>query len=157
MTFTGTWPALAACGAGLAHLAVAAGSPWWLLALLCAAGVAELGWGAAALRAGRIVASRAALGGSLALALLTTAIGVAGGMGPAPMAVAIALLLVVAAAAARAVRRRARAAPGGTARAVLGMLVGATLVAAVTTPALSLTEPGTHAVPHGEMHGGHAH
>ncbi|MCP2370764.1 hypothetical protein BJ978_001440 [Agromyces terreus] len=58
--------------------------------------------------------------------------------------------------------RRADASGGrrsGARASTIGMLVGATLVAALATPALAATEAGEVAVPHGELHGdvGHHH
>jgi hypothetical protein len=48
-TMVRTWLGLAALGAGLIHLAVAAGAPPVLLAVFAALGAAELAWGVAAL------------------------------------------------------------------------------------------------------------
>lgn len=54
--------------------------------------------------------------------------------------------------------RAARPAPAGSAVAgrtsLLGLVAGALLVAALTTPALAATEAGALAVPHGEHGGG---
>jgi hypothetical protein len=42
-------------------------------------------------------------------------------------------------------------------RTITGLLAGAAIVAALTTPALAATDAGEHAVPHGEMPGHSAH
>jgi hypothetical protein len=42
-------------------------------------------------------------------------------------------------------------------RTIAGLLAGAAIVAALTTPALAATDAGEHAVPHGEMPGHSAH
>ncbi|KRA08728.1 hypothetical protein ASD61_12805 [Leifsonia sp. Root60] len=55
------WPPLAALGAGLIHLAVAASAPAVLAVLLAAIGIAEVAWGIAVLRAGHPVLLRLAL------------------------------------------------------------------------------------------------
>ena len=55
------WPALFAWGAGLIHIAVAAGSPLGVLLPLTALGVAELVWGIVALRLGRMPLVRTTL------------------------------------------------------------------------------------------------
>lgn len=153
-----TWPALAAWGAGLVHAATAAGAPWGVLLLLCAAGLAEFAWGVATLRAGRLARPRAALLGAVGILLGSAIATLAGGMGLAPFGASAVLLLWIVAAAGARMRRPGGAhdAPG-PARAALGLVIGAVLVAGLTTPALAMTEPGEHAVPHGETPGTHGH
>jgi hypothetical protein len=56
--------------------------------------------------------------------------------------------------AASAARDRREPRPGRT---IAGLLAGAAIVAALTTPALAATDAGEHAVPHGEMPGHSAH
>jgi hypothetical protein len=156
--------ALIVLGAGLIHLAIAAGSPLGAAIGMAALGVAELGWGLIVLARGTVVFPTAALLGSLApvvlWGLLATA-RVAGGesaltdflpLGPLTAAsllnLAVALIL--------AVDRRPRrtrthaessARPG---RYLLGMVLGAMAVAGIVTPALAATNAGMYAVPHGE-------
>ena len=55
---TRTWLAFAAFGAGLIHLAIAAGSALPLAITLAGLGVAELGWGVAILHLGTVIAPR---------------------------------------------------------------------------------------------------
>ncbi|WP_350348776.1 hypothetical protein ABIQ69_02250 [Agromyces sp. G08B096] len=117
-----SWPMLAAVGAGLVLIAVAAGaggaSAWGIAAsiVLTGCGAAALGWGVLALRAGEVPAPRATLvasAGALAASGALVASGAAPSLGIAvlPLAVADVFLLVVAVAAAaefRAGRRPAR-------------------------------------------------
>jgi hypothetical protein len=56
--------------------------------------------------------------------------------------------------AASATPERREPRPGRT---IAGLLAGAAIVAALTTPALAATDAGEHAVPHGEMPGHSAH
>ncbi|OZB85860.1 hypothetical protein [Microbacterium sp. 13-71-7] len=158
-----SWPALLAWGAGLIHLAIGAsvtgaeGDPRTvvLLAPMLVIGVAELGWGVAVLRAGRIERGRgAALGAILAVILGAVAL-----LGGAPIiAVAASSVLVVAAGAMAARSRGAgegRADDGESSarmsrsRAV-GTVLGAVLVAALVTPGLAQTDAGANG-------GGHDH
>ncbi len=161
-----SWAAIAAWGGGLVQLALGAGavtatdgSPAIRVAgfVLIVMGAAAIGWGAATLARGRIVVPRLVVGGSLAGILSAVATMTArssadqrvrrgGGIRSADR---------------RGARQRARAAPGrspgsGTATdaarpRLVGLVVGAVLVAGVVTPALAATEAGQHAVPHGEM------
>ncbi|MET4637412.1 hypothetical protein [Mycetocola sp. 2940] len=155
--------ALASLGVGLVHLAVGAGSPLFLAILLVGFGIAELGWGVALLVRGRVVLPRAALPLALAPVALwgldITASVALGGSGMAaslpfgPMAAASALSFFLGAGLAFARRRppaplaASAARPG---RYLLGMTLGAMLVAGLVTPALAGTNAGTAAVPHGE-------
>jgi len=164
--FTRQWPALCAWGAGLVHLAIAAGSsPVWAV-LLGAIGAAEFAWGVYALRAERMTRPGLVLGGSLAAIGISVVAGLFGSFAGIPLAAASALLLIIAFAAGFVLRGEARRSPRRTSyepsrqrpgRTILGLLAGAALVAGLTTPALALTDAGEHAVPHGEMtgHSGH--
>jgi len=164
--FTRQWPALCAWGAGLIHLAIAAGSsPLWAV-LLGAIGAAELAWGVYALRAGRMTRPRVVLGISLGVVGVSVLAGMLGSFPGIPLAAACALLLVIAFAVGGVLRTEARRSPRRITfeasqqrpgRTLIGLLAGAALVAGLTTPALALTDAGEHAVPHGEMtgHSGH--
>ncbi|MET0932754.1 MAG: hypothetical protein ABWX56_03510 [Mycetocola sp.] len=155
--------ALASLGVGLVHLAVGAGSPLFLAILLVGFGIAELGWGVALLARGRLVLPRAALPLALApvalwglditasVALGTS--GVAAALPFGPMAAASALSLFLGAVLTFARRRSLSPRPAASARPgryLLGMTLGAMLVAGLVTPALAGTNAGTAAVPHGE-------
>ncbi len=164
------WPALFAWGAGLIHIAVAAGSPLGVLLPLTALGVAELVWGIVALRLGRMPLVRTTLAvgviatlGGLVLALFDL-------MAWMPLVSSSIMLVAIAGAAAVTLRRAARglgegstdaeasarsAVPAG--RALIGVVAGALLVSGLTTPALAQTNAGDYAVPHGEMTGHHGH
>ncbi|KQZ09394.1 hypothetical protein ASD23_14175 [Agromyces sp. Root1464] len=161
-----SWPMLAALGAGLVLLALAAGAGGAMLPALASAGVAALGWGGLALRAGRVIAPSTTLVVT-AVALVGMAAAVSTGaaamtdVAPGPLAAASAFIVVVALSAGLELRARARLAragahPGGTRDAaasdtarLLGLVAGAALVAALATPALAATEAGESAVPHG--------
>lgn len=163
--FTRQWPALFAWGAGLIHLAIAAGStPGWAV-LLGAMGAIELAWGVYALRAGRMTRPAAVLGGALAAIALSVVTGIFGSFAGVPLGAACLLLLVIAFAGGAVLRADARRAPRRTnyesvqrpGRTLIGLLAGASLVAGLTTPALAMTSAGEQAVPHGTMvgHSGH--
>src|SRR4051794_40410272 len=64
-TLVRTWLGLAALGAGLIHLAVAAGAPPALLATFAVLGAAEVAWGAAALARRTVPVPRTALAGAM--------------------------------------------------------------------------------------------
>jgi hypothetical protein len=158
VTVARSWPALSAWGAGLTHLAVAAGSPWWILVPLCVAAACQFAWGFAVFRTGRVVLPQIALYGAVGLVLASLWMTLAGWIGIGPLAAITLLLLYVAASAGAALRRSERPRPrGNEKRALLGILLGSLLVASITTPALSLTGAGSQAVPHGELPDGHAH
>lgn len=167
------WPALFAWGAGLIHIAVAAGAPLGVLVPLTALGAAELVWGIAALRLGRMPLVRTALAigvvatlGGLVLALFDL-------MAWIPLVSSSLMLLAIAGAAAVKLRRDARGIDGADARgadvdasarssapvgrSLIGVVAGALLVSALTTPALAQTHAGDYAIPHGEMSGHHGH
>lgn len=176
---TRTWLAFAAFGAGLIHLAIAAGSALPLAITLAGLGVAELGWGVAILHLGRVIAPRAVVAISLVPILgwgVSAAIMPGLGMPSAglplfPLAVASLFNLFIAVLVAirlRGVAALPEAAPrtdqGG--RYLIGLVAAGILVSGLTTPALAATEPGSHAVPHGthqepapgtHTDGGHSH
>ena len=113
--FTRQWPALCAWGAGLVHLAIAAGSsPLWAV-LLGAIGAAELAWGVLRAPCGADDSSPrscwAARSRPSASRLLA---GLFGSFAGIPLAAASALLLVIAFAAAAVLRTEARRSPRRT-------------------------------------------
>ncbi|MEL4319305.1 hypothetical protein WJX64_09835 [Leifsonia sp. YIM 134122] len=174
------WPPLAALGAGLIHLAVAASAPAVLAVLLAVLGIAEVTWGIAVLRAGRPVLVRIALVVSSASSALWAAVAFSlvavGAAEPAasvpllPLLAATMFTLSVAAVCARSLRRadasaavtastgssavhaspHAPSAAGGGWRFVGAFAASAALVSAIATPALAATEAGQYAHPHGE-------
>jgi hypothetical protein len=92
------WPPLAALGAGLIHLAVAASAPAVLAVLLAGLGIAEVAWGIAVLRAGHPVLLRLALVASSASSALWVAVGFSlVAVGAAAPAVSVPLLPLLAA------------------------------------------------------------
>ena len=153
-----SWPAIAAWGGGLIQLALGAGaittegaSPAIRVAgiLLVVIGAGAIGWGAATLAQGRIVVPRLSIAGSLAGILAA-----AGAMALDPtrvsvFAVAAASALLIAVALGSALELRREGQPRSK-RHLVGLIVGAVLVAGIVTPALAATEAGQHAVPHGE-------
>lgn len=169
------WLALPAIGAGLIVIAVGAGSPIPLAAVLLLLGGSQAAWGLAVLGLERIPFPRLSLPLFLATTLLwgvvvglTTvlhdstafaSIGLFPMVCASGLSLAIALTLVVRIRNARAAAAGARAPrssvdsgqrPG---RFVLSLVIAALVVSGVTTPALAATTAGQFAVPHGE-HGG---
>lgn len=163
---TRIWFAFASLGAGMVHLAVAAGAPLPVTIILAGFGIAELGWGVGVLVRGRLLAARAALGAALVPVLSWGALATVGsGWGPVagdalplfPMAVASLFDLVVAG----ALAVRSRRDPASVARdpgqaagrqgwGFIGVLaLAGALFSGLVTPALAATEAGSHAVPHG--------
>lgn len=154
------WPALAAWGAGLLHIAVAAASPAPWMVVLLALGAGELGWGMLALRSERMRLPGAVLGGAVAAIGLTLAATLSFVMAWLPFLSATALLLLIAVLAGVTLRTRDRASasagrgrprPGRT---LAAFAAGAVLVAGLTTPALGATNAGQHALV-SHQHGGH--
>lgn len=149
-----TWPGLAALGAGIIHLGIAAASPPLLLALLAVTGAAEVGWGVVALARQATPAPRGALVTAaalvalwvLALLLPAAAAHHAGGtrstlpIGPA--AGAALLDLTVASLLALSLRRRG---PGndGSAGFLIAAAAAAAVVAGITVASLAGTSVGT--------------
>ena len=92
------WPPLAALGAGLIHLAVAASAPAVLAVLLAVIGIAEVVWGVAVLRVGQPVLVRLALVASSASSALWVAVAFSlMAVGAAEPAASVPLLPLVAA------------------------------------------------------------
>jgi hypothetical protein len=148
--------AVAALGAGLLHAAVAPGAPLPLLGALVAIAAGELTWAVATLALERpplfalapalallplvlwaafaVVGATASSGTVLALPLL-------------PMGTASLLDLSIAVTSAVVLRRGRPAGPGsGALRFVFALLVSASVVSAVTIPALGATDAGVAAV-----------
>jgi hypothetical protein len=161
-----SWTAIAAWGGGLIQLALGAGlitaegDPAIRVAgiLLAVIGAVAIGWGAATLARGRTVVPRLGVAGSLAGICMTA---VALSLDPArvsvvAVAVTVVLLVAVALGCALGLRRATRRdlslrGPQAARPHLLGLIVGAVVVAGLVTPALAATEAGQHAVPHGEM------
>ena len=158
-----TWLGLCALGAGLIHLAVAASSPPALLALFVLIGAAEVAWGVAALARPRLPLPRIATAGALLpvaiwfVTLLSTPMPMpmpaSSTMSMAPVLPAGAMLgaglfdlLIVSGIAleGRAGEPRSAHSPW---RFVLGVLVGAAVVAVVTANSLAATPTGGTTMP----------
>lgn len=153
-----SWAAVAAWGAGLLELAVGAGA---LLQggaargagiALLVLGAGGLAWGAVTLARGRIVAARTAVAGALVGIGASVAALAADPVRTSILATAAAtvLLVTIALACAARLRAAARGKPDSSPPRIWAILVAATLVAGVVTPALAATEAGRSAVPHGE-------
>ena len=178
---TRTWLAMAAIAAGLIHVALGAGAPLVLGVPLVAIGVAEMAWGVTTVVKDRVPFPNAALLGALAPVALwagmITAASVSGTpelLAPLPfLAMGSATLFSLFIACVLAVHRRRgmrasdpAGAPEGAATAparrssaepsvgryLLGVLAGAAVMSALTTPALANTHAGQSAVPHGTSH-----
>jgi len=159
-TITRAWVAFAAIGVGLIHVALVIGSPLGVGIALAVLGLTEFGWGVLTFARETIPAPRAALVVALvpvlAWALLLAVGSASGDLVPSPplLPLAVAALFeffIVAVVGSSLRRRRDAAAPApGIARYLVGLMVGALAVAALTTPALAATEAGLYAVPHGE-------
>jgi hypothetical protein len=157
--WTGSWPAVAAWGAALLQLALGAGAltgegggAWSATtgAALVVLGAGGLVWGTAALARGRIVVPRAGVAGSLAGVVVAALALAADPAHVSIVAVAAASVLLVALGAACGLRIRGGEARGTDASrpGILGLLIGALLVAALVTPALASTEAGRLAPDH---------
>jgi hypothetical protein len=182
-TITRTWLAMAAIGAGLIHVALGAGAPPVLAVPLIAIAVAEIAWGVLTVLKDRIFTPTAALIGALApiglWAVLITAASVGASpelLAPLPfLAMGSATLFDLFLAGVLAVQRRRAMRAGGSVgpaasagtdgrvaaepsvgRYLVGVLAGACVVSALTTPALANTQAGQSAVPHGTLHGVHS-
>lgn len=160
------WLAFSALGAGLIHLAVGAGAPFPLSVLLVGFGVAELGWGAATLYAGRVVLQRVALGATLVpVAVWATTATLGSGLGVTaastglpifPMFVASLFNVFLGVSLAVMARRHSNPATTGSAEApasgwkfMTALILGGLIVSGLTTPALAATNAGLYATPHG--------
>lgn len=173
-TITRTWLAFAAVGTGLIHLALVIGSPLALGIILAVLGLSEFGWGVLTFardtvplpRVALVVAIAPIVGWALLLVISTAADApsVTASLGLLPLAVSTLFELFIAIVLGIHLRRRPTAAPAvpGVGRYLIGLSIGALVVAALTTPALAATEAGQYAQPHGEHTGdpfetGHNH
>jgi hypothetical protein len=169
VAFTGSWPAVAAWGAGLILAALGAGgvvgpdasaATRGVGVLLFSLGLAWLAWGTASIARGRILVPGLVLGGAVAGMLLGATLLV---LSPAHTSVfavgaAMVLILVTGTYAARARRRRERSATP-RAMSVWGLILAAAVLSVVVTPALGATQDavlirGDGTVPVG-THDGH--
>jgi hypothetical protein len=164
-TLIRTWLGLGALGAGLVHLAVAAGAPPAALVVLVALGTAEGAWGVVTLARDRVPVPRLALGaaalavvgvvavlvlsaGSMSHMASMSAAGPVVGVPAVPMLGAAVLDLVSAAALAVVVRRRGTrdARRPGVWSYLGGVVAGATVVAGITSASLGATPVGAIAM-----------
>ncbi|MBB5643128.1 hypothetical protein [Cryobacterium roopkundense] len=159
------WLAFSALGAGLIHLAVGAGAPFPLSVLLVGFGIAEIGWGVAALSTGRLVVQRVALGATLvpvavwaATATLGSGLGVTAastGLPLFPMFVASAFNVFLAVSLALIARTSSDGAatvtqaPASGWKFMTALVLGGLIFSGLTTPALAATNAGLYATPHG--------
>lgn len=164
LALTRFWIAFAALGAGLIHLAVAAGAPPVLLVVFLVLGAAELAWCVATMVKSRFPVRQAALVGSLLpLVAWASALVLGDAVGATmenlpPLALASAGVLDLAVGIAMAVSLR-RTPEGPTAPApepgagwtILGLAAGAVMMTALTLPAIGQTAAGIEAMngPHG--------
>lgn len=161
-----SWLAFAGIGTGVIHFALVISSPLPLGIVLTVLGIAEFGWGVGTLSRDRILAPRIARVGALAPVILWSVIVLAATMLDAPrvasyvnffpMAIATIFELVIAVAI--TVRLRREPAPSKTApagRYLVGLFVGAMLVASLATPALAYTQAGLNN-PHASHYFGNA-
>lgn len=162
-TLTRTWLAFAAIGAGLIHLALVIGLPLPVGLVLAALGLVEFGWGVLTFAREPLVAPRVALVVALmpvvtwTLLLVTSSVSeapeLAASFGFLPLAVASLFELFAVAVLGVHLRRRresdAASVFPGTFRYLLGLAVGALVVAGLTAPALAATEAGLFSQPHG--------
>ncbi|MGN6742323.1 MAG: hypothetical protein ACTHJL_03365 [Amnibacterium sp.] len=164
-TLIRTWLGLAALGAGLVHLAVAAGASPVQTALLVLVGGAEAVWGVTALAREQVPIPRDALGGAAVAVLAWVAVLVLGagsiaampgmaaraaapGLPALPMLGAAVLDLACAAALAVVVRRgrpREQRRPGVWSY-LGGVVAGAAVVAGITSASLGATPVGALAM-----------
>lgn len=158
---TRLWSALGALGAGLILFAVAAGRPVAVALPIVLLAALHIGYALVTLRSSRPVLPRltpvaCGIATGIGAALLFTGL-----MGVVPFAALFALYWGIALLAVLAGRRTAASATPASTPAprpgalIAGLASGAMIVAAITTPALSFTDPGTVAVPHGELHSHH--
>lgn len=143
-----SWVAFAAVGAGLIHLALVIGAPPLLAVPLALIGLAEFGWGVLTFAREQLLVPRAAIiVGVVPVVLWAVVLAVApdaaASLGLLPLAVASVFGLVVAAMLGRHIRRPGDApAPPPIFRYLVGLVLGALVVAALTAPALAATEAG---------------
>ncbi|MFE1646970.1 hypothetical protein ACFM35_15420 [Microbacterium sp. P01] len=156
--WTASWPALVAWGAALLQLALGAGlltgvgwGAWSGVtgASLVSLGIGGLAWGAVALTRGRVIVPRVGVAAALAGIVLSTAALVIDPERTSILAVAAASALLIACGISCAVAVRSGRVRADRHVGILGLLVAATVVAAVVTPALGSTEAGRNAPDHG--------
>lgn len=174
-------PAMAAAGAGLIQLAIAAGvitatdpstrsiAAGVLSAALIILGPATLAWGLATLAKARIVFPRLAIAAAFAgmLALVAMLVADTARTSIAAVSLGVALLIVVGATCAAHLRTRRRhttdakpdVARHNQALSFVGIVAGAVVIASLVTPALASTEAGLLAPDHSEhmVDPGHQH
>ena len=159
LALTRIWIAFAALGAGLIHLAVAAGAPLALLVVFLVLGAAEIAWSVGTMLRARYPVRQLALVGTLlplvawaSALVMGDALGVTSDNLPIlPLASATVLDLVVAVTMAVSLRRSPDVAPGPAAEpaagwTVLGIAGGAIVMSALTLPALGQTQAGIAAL-----------
>jgi hypothetical protein len=169
---TRTWLAFAAIGTGLIHLALVIGAPLGLGIALAALGLAEFVWGVLAFARETLVLPRAALVVAivpvaawtllLVISSVSEAPGIAASLAFLPLAVANLFELFAVAVLGRHLRRRrttdATPPSPSVGRYLLGLAVGALVVAGLTTPALAATQAGLLVAPQTGLfddHGSH--
>ena len=151
IAWTVTVPAIAAWGAGLIQLALAAGAitaddsslaSRAIGVALLPLGAAAMVWGAVVLARGILPLPRVTIAASIGaiLAIAGALIVDAAHTSAFAAAAAVALIIVVAASNARALRRTGPRPSGSTGGAVVGLVAGAIVVSALVTPALSSVE-----------------
>lgn len=144
------WVACAAVAAGLLHIAVALGRPLEIAAALFIVGALEFGWGALVLAWSRLLVPRAALAGAFAPGILWLIAVVANvpGLPVLPLATTTSLELLAAVLIARGIRGPS----SDRALTPLSLTIAVAVIAAITLPALALTQtgPGTAQLPPAE-------
>ena len=145
---TRSWIAFAAVGAGLIHLALAVDAPALGAVLLAGIGITEFAWGVLVMFDERFLAPRVAVVAALAPVALWVVALVVGiqSFRPVPLGAATLLELFVAIAIAVTLRRSREPKPVSTRRYVIGLLVGALVIGAVTAPALGATAAGQQVI-----------
>jgi hypothetical protein len=158
-----------ALGAGLVHLALAAGSPGWLAAALVLTGAVEFAWGMVCFASGTPPIPRAALVvalvpmvawlGTLIVANAAHQEAAVAALRPVPMATASLFDAAVAVGLAIWLRRGAKPATPDPHPLVFlaGVALSALVVASIATPAIALTESGDVAPAHHFDIPGHGH
>jgi len=161
---TKTWLAFAAIGTGLIHLALVIGSPLPLGIALAVLGLAEFGWGVLTFARDTVLLPRAAIAVAAAPVAAWTLLLVVSSASETPefaasfgfLPLAVASLFELFALGVLGVHLRRRRDPDGRppapsdVRRLLGLAVGALVVAALTAPAIAATEAGLLTLPAGE-------
>lgn len=163
---TRTWLAFAAVGAGVIHLALVITAPLPAAVLLLLLGLAELLWAVLVLSKDRLVCPRLARTVSIIPVLLWSLLVAAAAAFSAPalesyltlVPMLIASLLALFAGTVLSVALRATSTPEATAvtvvpsagRYLVALTLGGLILGALVTPALSLTDAGHYAQPHGD-------